>query len=178
MPEFANQLPLIMSNTKPRHNPDAFFQLLRHPVKYRLFLLKKLPAAYFSGLKIPEVSQERCVVTVPFKWFTQNPFRSTYFACLSMAAEMSTGVLAMAQVFGRKPAVSMLVVSVEGKFFKKAVGITRFVCEEGRSVQTAVQDAIDTGAGQTICLSSKGFNLQGELVAEFIVTWSFKAKTN
>jgi hypothetical protein len=26
---------------------------------------------------------------------SQNPFRSTYFACLSMAAEMSTGALAL-----------------------------------------------------------------------------------
>jgi hypothetical protein len=52
------------------HDPASFFNLLRNPLKYRLFLLKKLPAAYFSGLRLPEVSEEKAVVTVPFKWFT------------------------------------------------------------------------------------------------------------
>lgn len=160
------------------HNPASFFSLLRNPLKYRLFLLKKLPAAYFSGLKLPEVSEEQAVVTVPFKWFTQNPFRSTYFACLSMAAEMSTGVLAMAQVYGRKPSVSMLVVGVEGKFYKKATGLTRFVCTDGLLVKEAVQTAIITGEGQTVQLQSNGYNEQNEVVATFFFTWSFKAKAS
>src|SRR5689334_1334334 len=100
-------------------NASAFFALTRNQVTFRLFLLKKLPAAYFSGLRVKEVSEYACAVTVSFRWFTQNPFRSTYFACLSMAAEMSTGILAMAHVYKRSPKVSMLVVSVEGKFYKK-----------------------------------------------------------
>jgi hypothetical protein len=46
------------------------------------------------------------------------------FCVLSMAAEMSTGCLAMMNVFQRKPPVSMLVVVVESHYFKKAVGVT------------------------------------------------------
>lgn len=72
----------------------------------------------------------------------------------------------------------MLVVGVEGNFFKKATGLTRFVCEEGLAVKAAITNAIDTGTGQTIRVCSRGFNTQGELVAEFFFTWSFKAKTN
>lgn len=160
------------------HSPDAFFNLLRNPLKYRLFLFKKLPAAFFSGLRLPEVSEEKAMVTIPYKWFTQNPFRSTYFACLSMAAEMSTGVLAMAQVYQRRPSVSMLVVGVEGKFHKKAVGITRFVCTDGLAVKEAVQEAIASGQGQTVRLQSVGYSEQNEIVAEFFFTWSFKAKSS
>jgi hypothetical protein len=160
------------------HDPASFFNLLRNPLKYRLFLLKKLPAAYFSGLRLPEVSEEKAVVTVPFKWFTQNPFRSTYFACLSMAAEMSTGVLAMAQIYGRKPSVSMLVVGLEAKFYKKATGPTRFVCTDGLLVKEAVEAAIVSGEGQTVQLQSNGYNEQNEMVATFYFTWSFKAKTS
>jgi hypothetical protein len=47
------------------------------------------------------------------------------FACLAMAAEMSTGVLAMAHVYKRKPAISMLVVKMEAEYFKKATGKNR-----------------------------------------------------
>ena len=84
----------------------AFSNLLKHPFKFRIFLLSKLPSAYFAGVRIREVDEKRCVVTVPYKWFTKNPFRSTYFACLGMAAEMSTGALCMVHLFKRKPRAS------------------------------------------------------------------------
>src|SRR3954470_21979860 len=113
----------------------AFFTLVANPVKIRLFMLQKLPAAYFSGLRLKEVNEEQCAVSVPYKWFTRNPFRSTYFACLSMAAEMSTGILAMSHLYGSEPGVSMLVVGIEGRFHKKAVARTRFICNEGAMVK-------------------------------------------
>jgi hypothetical protein len=45
-----------------------------------------------------------------------------------MAAEMSTGALAMAYLYKIDPPVSMLVVKVESEYFKKATGRTNFVC--------------------------------------------------
>src|SRR4051812_35192240 len=109
----------------------AFFSLVKHPLKFRLFLLKNLPAAYFSGLKVRSVNEKAVVISIPYKWFTRNPFRCTYFACLSMAAEMSTGILAIGNLYKRSPKVSMLVVGIEGKFYKKATGLIRFGCEDG-----------------------------------------------
>src|SRR6476660_8168328 len=91
----------------------AFFTLINNPLKFRFFLLKRLPAAYFSGLRVKELSGFTCTVTVPYNWFTQNPFRSTYFACLAMAAEMSTGLLAMLNTYHSKHVISMLVTGLE-----------------------------------------------------------------
>lgn len=161
-------------------NPQAasFIKLLKHPLKFRLFLLTKLPAAYIAGVRVREVDEKRCVVSVPYKWLSQNPFRSTYFACLSMAAEMSTGVLAMAQVYKRKPSVSMLVVKVESAYFKKATGKTWFVCEDGDLFRQAVEESIATGEARTVVARSIGKNKEREIVAEFSITWSFRAKTN
>ncbi|MDB5197038.1 MAG: hypothetical protein JWP88_1409 [Flaviaesturariibacter sp.] len=158
--------------------PTAFFSLVNNPVKFRLFLLTKLPAAYFAGLKVHSLSPEACTVTVPLKWFTQNPFRSIYFACLSMAAELSTGVLAMASIYGQKPAVSMLVTGLEAKFYKKAVEKITFTCKDGQAIEEAVALAKATGEGQTVTVHSSGQNKLGETVAEFHFTWSFKAKRN
>jgi acyl-coenzyme A thioesterase PaaI-like protein len=154
----------------------AFFATIRNGLKYRLFLLKNLPAAYFAGLTIEEVDEAHCTVSVPFKWFTQNPFRSTYFACLSMAAEMSTGALAMANVYKRRPSVSMLVVGMEASFAKKATGKTFFTCSDGARISDAVDRAISTATPQTITVRSTGHNADGDLVAEFTFTWSFRAK--
>ncbi|HLZ90001.1 MAG TPA: DUF4442 domain-containing protein [Puia sp.] len=157
-------------------NPTAFLRLIRNPLKARLYLLTKLPSAFFSGLLIPQVDEDQCTVTVPYRWFTRNPFRSTYFACLSMAAEMSTGVLAMAQLYKRNPPVSMLVVHTEAAYFKKATGLTRFVCTDGPAIKSAVEQAITTGEAITIKARSLGSNSAGDPVAEFHITWSFKLK--
>jgi hypothetical protein len=157
-------------------NADQFFELARHPFKFRLFLLSKLPAAYFSGVRVREVDEHKCSVTIPFKWLTQNPFHSTYFASLSMAAEMSTGTLALAQIYKRQPPVSMLVVKVESHYFKKAADRTTFTCEDGLLIKQAVEDSIASGEGKTVTAKSVGRNKAGEIVAEFFVTWSFKAK--
>jgi hypothetical protein len=159
-------------------NPHTatFIKTMKHPVKFRLFLLTKLPSAYFAGVRVREVDANHCIVTVPYKWYTQNPFRSTYFACLSMAAEMSTGALAMAHLYKRKPPVSMLVVKVESEYFKKATKRTSFVCEDGAVFQKTIEESIATGEPRTVRAKSVGTNSEGEVVAVFYVTWSFKAK--
>lgn len=155
---------------------EQFLKLVKHPIKFRLFLFTKLPAGYFAGVRVKDATAEKCIVTVPFKWLSQNPFRSTYFACLSMAAEMSTGILAMAHLYKSTPPVSMLVVNVNSSYHKKATGVTTFICSDGKLFEQAIAKAISTGEGQTVTATSTGTNKEGELVAEFTITWSFKAK--
>jgi len=157
---------------------DEFTRLLSSPIRFRLYLLTRLPSALFSGLRIATADENSCVVTVPFKWFTRNPFRSTYFACLSMAAEMSTGILAMAAIYKRDPPVSMLVVGMESKFFKKATSLTAFRCEAGPQIRAAIERSLSTGEAQTVIAHSIGTNPAGEIIAEFSLTWSFKVKQN
>lgn len=157
-------------------NAVQFLKIIKHPVKFRVFLLSKLPAAFFSGVRVVDADEKKCTVKVPYKWFSTNPFKSTYFACLSMAAEMSTGVLAMAHIYNRKPQVSMLVSKVEGSFLKKATGITVFTCEDGTAIKQTIEDAIISNEGKIITARSYGRNREGEIVAEFAITWSFKVK--
>jgi hypothetical protein len=139
-------------------------------------MLLKLPAALFSGLSIKELEPEKSVITIPFKWFNKNPFNSMYFATQSMAAEMSTGLLAIGQIYHRKPIISMLVVGMEAKFHKKATERTAFTCNDGAAIANAVDQAVITGDGQTLVCYSIGKNQSGELVSEFWFTWSFKSK--
>jgi hypothetical protein len=156
--------------------PHAFIRLVKHPLKFRLFLISKLPSAYFAGVRIKEMDAAKCVVTVPYKWFSRNPFRSTYFACLAMAGEMSTGALGMSYLYKRKPAVSMLVVSVRADYHKKATGVSTFTCEDGQLFDQMIREAIETGEARTVNARTIGKNREGEVVAEMVVTWSFKAR--
>lgn len=157
-------------------NTDSFLKLARHSVKFRMFLFYQLPSAYFSGVKVKKIDASKCVTAVRYKWFTKNPFRSTYFACLAMAAEMSTGLLALLHTYKNNPPISMLVVRLEVNYFKKATGTTTFTCADGVKIEETISRAISTGDGQTITAKSTGKNEQDELVAEFLITWSFKVK--
>ena len=157
-------------------NKKDFYQLANNRFKFQLFLLARLPAAYIAGVKIENCNQESCSVSVPFKWLTKNPFRSTYFACLSMAAEMSTGALAMANLYKRTPAASMLITLVESKYYKKATGKTTFICHDGRKIRDTIDTAYQTFLPQTFTAKSEGYNEQEDLVSEFWFTWSFKVK--
>lgn len=154
-----------------------FLQLIKHPFKFKLFMLSKLPSAFFCGVRVVDADENKCLVKVPYKWLSQNPFKSTYFACLSMAAEMSTGLLCLMHLHKRQPAISMLVVKIEGNFHKKATGITVFTCEDGNVIKKTIEDAIFSNEGKIVTARSYGRNAAGEIVADFAVTWSFKAKS-
>lgn len=153
-------------------------RLMNHPIKFRYFLFLKLPSAFFSGVRIIRLDVEKCSVKVPYGWFTKNPFQSTYFACLSMAAEMSTGVLALAHIHKRNPSISMLVTKMEALYFKKARSVTIFTCDQGKQILECIEDAVEMNQGRNITVKSTGLDPEGEKVAEFFITWSFKPRTN
>ncbi|MEO6405234.1 MAG: DUF4442 domain-containing protein [Ferruginibacter sp.] len=157
---------------------ERFLELVTHPFKMRLFLLKNLPAAFFSGVRVQYADEQKSIVTIRYKWFTTNPFHSTYFACLSMAAEMSTGVLAMAHVYKHNPPISMLVQKVNGTYTKKATGKTSFMCEDGEQIKQMIREAASSGKSTSITARSIGTDKEGNIVAEFSITWSFKLKSS
>ena len=156
---------------------NSFLKLVNNRFKFNLFIFYKLPAAFFCGVRVRFADENKCITSVPFKWLSQNPFKSTYFACLSMAAEMSTGILGLAHIHKRTPAVSMLVVNISGNFIKKAVSRTTFTCNDGLVIKQTIEDAIADGQGKTVTAKSTGTNAAGEVVAEFLITWSFKARS-
>ena len=158
-------------------NFNQFSKLISNPVSFRFFLFQKLPAAFFSGLRIAHFDTTTCTVQIKYSWFSKNPFKSIYFAVEAMAAEMCSGMLAFGQVYKRNPKISMLVVKMEVNFVKKATGTVLFTCEDGAAIQAAINASIETGEGQTIVCLSKGKNSANEIVAEFFITWSFKAKS-
>lgn len=159
-------------------NAATFLDRIQHPIRFKLFLLTRLPSAFFSGVKLRYADHEQAKVSIRYQWFTKNPFRSTYFACLSMAAEMSTGILAWMNVYGKNPPVSMLVVKSEAVFHKKATSTTIFTCEDGLACRQAVDQAFSSGKSTSFAARSVGKDENGNLVAEFVFTWSFKAKGN
>lgn len=145
--------------------------------KLKLFMLQKLPLAFVAGLKITEISLSGAKVRIPYKHLNVNPFKSMYFAAQAMAAELSTGILALAAVQDEETPISMLVLNMQATFTKKATSAVVFSCNQGEAISKAVNQAKQTGEGQTITVKSQGFDKNNEMVSEFDFTWTFKSKS-
>lgn len=157
---------------------QQFINRLKNPFTFRLYLLAKLPLGFFSGMRVREMSKQHCVATVPYGWMTRNPFKSTYFAALSMAAELSTGTLALFAVEKTKPSVAVIIIGMEAEFPKRAVNVTTFTCEEGDKLFAAVKETQATGEQVLVTVDTIGRAEDGTEVARFKFTWSFKRRRN
>ena len=144
--------------------------------KLNKFVLFKLPSAYFCGVRVKAIDEDRCVVSVKHRWINQNPFNSMYFAVQAMAAELTTGALVMYHIKESGKKISMLVANNKGNFTKKATGRITFTCNDGHLIQDAIKETIKTGEGQTFWMKSIGVNEKGEQVSEMDFEWSVRIK--
>ena len=148
----------------------------RRPFLMKLFMLKNMPMGLLAGLRVVEFDDKHAVVTVPYKHLNINPFQSMYFAVMSMAAELSSGVQAIALVSEAPRPMSMLVFKMEASFTKKARTRIRFVCNDGEKIAQAINESLKTGEGKTVDVTSTGYDAEGDVVAIFQFTWTFKPK--
>ncbi|HCK21221.1 MAG TPA: thioesterase [Bacteroidetes bacterium] len=164
------------SNTASPISQQQFRKKLKNPWLFRLFLLRSMPIALLAGLYVRKFDENAAVVSVPFKWLSQNPFKSVYFATQAMAAEMSTGLLAMQAIQGYHPPFSMLVTALDSTFIKKADQRVYFTCSDAAAFSEAVEAAAASGEGRTVKAVSEGKLQDGTVVSTFTITWSFKQK--
>ena len=157
---------------------SKFQKLANNGFLFRLYLLKSLPMAFIAGIKVKELNPEHAITSVKYKWITQNPFRSMYFACMGMAAEMSTGLLILNEIYQSTPSISMLIISNQATYHKKAVGNITFTCADGKNVSQIITKAKQSQEAYVLDLKSVGKDESGEKVAEFIFSWSVKVKSN
>ena len=155
---------------------QKYIRQVTSPFLFRLFCIKELPMLLLAGIRVNKITDEEAVTSIRYGYLTKNPFRSVYFACLGMAAELSSGVIAMMYVQDASPGVSMLVTNMKASFVKKAKGRILFSCGDGRKIADAFTETQSSGEGVTVEVHSKGTDESGEIVAEFWITWSFKKK--
>jgi hypothetical protein len=146
------------------------------PFKLNAFTFFKLPSAFWSGVRVKQITSENCRVSVKYSWFNQNPFKSMYFAVQAMAAEFTTGALVMFHIKSSGKNISMLVAQNKAVFTKKATGKITFTCNQGKEIAECIEDAIRTNEGQTIWLTSIGINENGEQVSEMQFQWTIKSR--
>ncbi|MBK6338299.1 MAG: DUF4442 domain-containing protein [Bacteroidetes bacterium] len=153
-----------------------FRKALLNGFTFNAGLAAKLPMAFISGCRITELNEEQCKVTIPYRWLNNNPFGTTYWAVLGMAAEMASGAILLMYGYKSKPSISTFVIGCESTFNKRALTKVTFVCDEGLAIKEAVIKAIETGEAQTYQTTTKGYDENGVVVNEWKFTWGIKAR--
>jgi hypothetical protein len=93
-----------------------------------------------------------------------------------MAAELSSGILALSVLYEITAPVSMLVLNMKADFLKKAKTKITFSCNDGDKISKAIEKCLISKEGEIIEVQTSGFDTNGEKVAEFQFSWTFKAK--
>ena len=145
-------------------------------LKYNLFLLKKLPSAYFCGARIKFIDSNQCEIKIALNWFNKNPYKSMFWAAQGMAAELTTALMITDKIKKSGYDVSMLLISNNANYYKKATGLIVFNCNEGDEIDEMMNKLISTNTPQTITLSSIGINQNNVTVSKFVFEWSLKIR--
>ena len=145
--------------------------------KFNAFTFFKLPSAWWCGVRLKYMDEQRTIVTVRYNWFNQNPFKSMFWAVQGMAAELSTGTMVINQIKDSGKKISMLVASNKASFSKKATGKITFTCEDGHLIKEAIDKTVATGEGETFWMKSVGVNEDGVVVSTFNFEWTVKMKS-
>ncbi len=145
-------------------------------LKYNFFLFKDLPSAWLCGVRVKDLNDKKCIISVRHNWFNSNPFKSLYWAVQGMASELATGLAIIDFANKNKLKISMLVISNESKFLKKAKGLIRFECDQVNTLKKTLSSLSKNKTTDKIKLKSTGYDESGDVVSEFIYEWSFKLK--
>ncbi|RJE75359.1 hypothetical protein BGP76_11710 [Reichenbachiella sp. MSK19-1] len=129
---------------------------------------------WLSGMKVIEINEDQAVTTVKHRWLNQNPFGSMYFAVQGMAAELSTGVLALTATQGVKPKILTIIVENKAEFLKQAKERIYFTCADAQKMLAGVEQAKKSTESVTVSARVEGKTKSGTLVSVFHFSWNFK----
>ena len=168
-----------MINTETYTNAKAiqFVNAANNGFKFRSLMFFQIPLIWFSGIKVNQFDRKSCKIKLPFTRRTQNPFRSVYFAAQCMAAELSTGLILMAETMETGKKCSMLVTDMKASFLKKADSDVYFTCTPDEVILNAIQLALEKNEPVKMNLKSEGKMQDGTVVANFEFEWSLKFKS-
>lgn len=154
-----------------------FQSIMTNALLFKGAMAVQLPFAGLSGMQISVLNEDECKVKVPYKFLNKNPFGSTYWAVLGMAAEMASGALLVMFCRGVEPSVSTFVTGCSAQFIKQAKGVTTFVCHDGQKIKSAVEGAIESKKAMTFSTEVNGYDKNGELLCAFTFDWGVKQRS-
>jgi len=159
------------------------YQML--PTKYRdtillrSFGLFKVPLLFWLRPSVVELSNENCVIKIPFKRRSKNHLGSMYFGVLACGADCAGGLAAMKTIIDSGETVALAFKDFEAKFLKRPEADVYFSCKQGAEIKAFVQQVVASGERHNmpvIITATCPDKFGEEAVATFTLTLSLKKK--
>lgn len=150
--------------------------LFKKTLGVRLWTLFKVPMLFLTRPVVCVLDEKRTEVSIKLSYLTKNHFKSMYVGVLVAGADLASGLLAIEVAKNRQEKVLPLFKDLQASFYRRAMGRTVFVCEEGERILQAVDLAIKSGERQNLTVGVRAFcpEISDETVAEFKMTLSLK----
>jgi len=159
------------------------YQML--PAKYRdtillrSFGLFKVPLLFWLRPSVVELSDENCVIKIPFKRRSKNHLGSMYFGVLACGADCAGGLAAMKMIIDSGESVSLAFKDFEAKFLKRPEADVYFSCSQGVEIKSFVKQVVASGERHNmpvVITATCPDKFGDEAVATFTLTLSLKKK--
>ena len=142
--------------------------------------MAKIPLLAFARPRVVRMSDDECVVALPYSRMNKNHLGSLYFGALCIGADAAGGLMAMRLLKKVKNGKGSLIFKdFKANFLKRAEGETFFTCKDGPAILAAVNqtassfERVDLPVHVTATVPKK---FGDEPVAEFILTLSLKVR--
>jgi acyl-coenzyme A thioesterase PaaI-like protein len=145
-------------------------------MRWKLFLLGlvKIPIIGFVRPKLISINKEEIVVSISLQRRSKNHLNSMYFGALAVGADVAAGILAYYHSEILKKKISLAFKGMKAEFLKRAESDIRFVCSEGKKIETMLQTCISYEERQNEFITVYALNNLGEQVAVFEMILSLK----
>jgi hypothetical protein len=139
----------------------------------------KVPMIWLTRASVEQLSDQRCVVRIPFRKRNRNHVGSMYIGVLCVGADVAGGLMAMRRIERSGRNVSLIFKDVKAEFHKRAEGAVHFVCEDGEAIGALVDRTLASGEREnaTVCVRAMVPDKLGdEPAATFDLTLSLKRR--
>ena len=142
----------------------------------RIWTFFKVPMLFLMRPVVHSLDEKHAEISIRLGYFTKNHFKSMYAGVLVAGADLGCGLLAMEIAKKNRGKILLLFKDIQASFYKRAMGRTLFVCNDGELISQAVLKAIRSGERQNLIVAVKAFcpDISQELVAEFKMILSLK----
>ena len=154
-------------------------QKLKTNIFIKYFGFFKVPLIFYCRPKVIEISEESVTLKIPLLRRNKNHVGSMYIGALSVGADLTSAILALNLVNKSKVKIIPIFKDLHADFLKRAEGDVHFVCNEGKIIQTMINDVIEKKIRVNQSINVIAYvpdKLGDEPVAKFSLTLSIKAK--
>ena len=153
---------------------------LKDTLLLRGFALAKIPLLFLARPTVVKLTNEECIISLPYCRRNKNHLNSMYFGALCIGADAAGGMICQRLLDNLKGAKGSLIFKdFHADFLKRAEGDVLLTCKEGPAIQAAVEAATESGERVSIPLkitATVPSKFGDEPVAKFVLTLSVKVK--